>query len=120
MNSKCRLMLHCNGLKRSQTLEVVSKPRVKSKGKASGRSGKRSIREYVSIYRRLATQPLGFRWGFETTSTEFYEKQYRIDLIYFCLFFPDIGLRLRRIPAEAGSGRKLPTAYIRETERYKT
>ncbi len=33
-------------------LEVVLKPRIRSKGKASGRSGKRSIREYVSIYRR--------------------------------------------------------------------
>jgi hypothetical protein len=24
--------------------------------------------EYVSILKRLATQPLGFRWGFETAS----------------------------------------------------
>jgi len=50
----------------------------------AGRSGKRSIRKYVSIYRRSvmhlsvtewmriqlrrATQPLDLRWGFETTS----------------------------------------------------
>jgi len=27
-----------------------------------------SIHGYVSIYRRPATQPLGLRWGFETTS----------------------------------------------------
>jgi hypothetical protein len=26
---------------------------------------------YVSIYRRTATQPLGLRWGFETTSNRF-------------------------------------------------
>ncbi|MGD9134342.1 MAG: hypothetical protein PVF78_11880, partial [Desulfobacterales bacterium] len=25
---------------------------------------------YVSIYRRPATQPLGLRWGFETTSKQ--------------------------------------------------
>jgi hypothetical protein len=31
------------------------------------RSRKRS-HGYVSIYRRPATQPLGLRWGFETTS----------------------------------------------------
>jgi hypothetical protein len=49
-------------------LEVVSKPQIRFKGKASGRTGKRSIRGYVSIYRRPATQPLGLRWGFETTS----------------------------------------------------
>jgi hypothetical protein len=29
-----------------------------------------SIHEYVSIYRRPATQPLGLRWGFETTSNQ--------------------------------------------------
>ena len=51
-------------------LEVVSKPQIRSKGKASGRSGKRSIHGYVSIYRRPATQPLGLRWGFETTSKQ--------------------------------------------------
>jgi hypothetical protein len=34
----------------------------------AGRSRKRSIHGYVSIYRRSATQPLGLRWGFETTS----------------------------------------------------
>jgi hypothetical protein len=32
------------------------------------KSGKRSIHRYVSICRRPATQPLGLRWGFETTS----------------------------------------------------
>jgi hypothetical protein len=36
----------------------------------SGRPGKRSIHGYVSIYRRPATQPLGLRWGFETTSNQ--------------------------------------------------
>jgi hypothetical protein len=37
-------------------------------GQGAGRSRKRSIHGYVSIYRRPATQPLGLRWGFETTS----------------------------------------------------
>jgi hypothetical protein len=37
-------------------------------GQGAGRSRKRSIRGYVSIYRRPATQPLGLRWDFETTS----------------------------------------------------
>jgi hypothetical protein len=55
-------------------LEVVSKPQIRSKGKASGRSGKRSIHEYVSIYRRPATQPLGLRWGFEITSSVVSQK----------------------------------------------
>jgi competence protein ComEC len=36
-------------------------------GQGAGRSRKRSIRGYVSIYRRRATQLLGLRWGFETT-----------------------------------------------------
>jgi hypothetical protein len=46
------------------TLEVFSKPQIRFKGKAQ------ADREngYVSIYRRPATRPLGFRWGFETTS----------------------------------------------------
>jgi hypothetical protein len=37
-------------------------------GQGAGRSGKRSIHRYVSIYRRSATRPLGLRWAFETTS----------------------------------------------------
>ncbi len=37
-------------------------------GQGAGRSRKRSIHGYVSIYRRPATQPLGLRWGFETIS----------------------------------------------------
>jgi hypothetical protein len=37
---------------------------------SAGRSGKRSIRGYVSIYRRSATQSLGLRWGFDTTSND--------------------------------------------------
>ncbi|MDH3929852.1 MAG: hypothetical protein OEV22_18130, partial [Deltaproteobacteria bacterium] len=39
-------------------------------GQGAGRSGKRSIHGYVSIYRRAATQPLDLRWGFETTSKQ--------------------------------------------------
>jgi hypothetical protein len=49
-------------------MEVVPKFQIRFKGKASGRTGKRSIHGYVSIYRRPATQPLGLRWDFETTS----------------------------------------------------
>jgi hypothetical protein len=37
-------------------------------GQGADRSRKRSIHGYVSIYRRFATQPLGLRWGLETTS----------------------------------------------------
>jgi len=37
-------------------------------GQGAGRSRKRSIHGYVSIYRRPATQPLDLRWGFETIS----------------------------------------------------
>jgi hypothetical protein len=54
----------------SKPLEVVSKFQIRFKDKASSRSRKRSIHGYVSIYRRLATQALGLRWGFETTSKE--------------------------------------------------
>ena len=39
-------------------------------GQGAGRSRKRSIHGYVSIYRRSATQPLGLRWDFETTSKQ--------------------------------------------------
>jgi hypothetical protein len=42
---------------RYQGLEVVLKPDIRFKGKASGRSGKRSIHEYVSIYRRPVLHP---------------------------------------------------------------
>jgi hypothetical protein len=55
-------------------IEVVSKPQIRFKGKASGRSRKRSpaaggMSKY--IYRRSATQPLDLRWGFEATSINF-------------------------------------------------
>ena len=39
-------------------------------GQGAGRSRKRSIRGYVSICRRPATQPLGLRWGFGATSIQ--------------------------------------------------
>ena len=44
--------------------------------------------QYVSIYRRPATQPLGLRWGFETTSSV------RSALVGMLagLFFGDFGL----------------------------
>jgi hypothetical protein len=46
-------------------------------GQGTGRSRKRSIHGYVSIYRRLATQPLSFRWGFEITYKPSTNRQHR-------------------------------------------
>jgi competence protein ComEC len=43
-------------------------------GQGAGRSRKRSIHGYVSIYWRRATQPLGLRWGFETTFNQLRRK----------------------------------------------
>ena len=51
-------------------LEVVSKPKIRSKGKARVDEKAQHTWEYVSILKRLATQPLGLRWGFETTSNQ--------------------------------------------------
>ncbi len=48
--------------------EAVSKPQIRFKGKAQGDRESAAYIGYVSIYRRPATQPLGLRWGFETTS----------------------------------------------------
>jgi len=56
-------------------LEVVSKPRIRLKGKAQAdrESAVRHTFWRMSIYRRPAIPPLagplGLRWGFETTST---------------------------------------------------
>ena len=49
------------------TLKVVSKPQIRFKGKAQADRESAAYVEYVSIYRRPATQPLGLRWGFEAT-----------------------------------------------------
>jgi hypothetical protein len=40
---------------------------IRFKGKAQADRESAAYVEYVSIYRRPATQPLGLRWGFETT-----------------------------------------------------
>jgi hypothetical protein len=60
------------GLKGSDSLPTDNRSGFKTsdqvQGQGAGRSGKRSIHRYVSIYRRSATQPLGLRWGFETTT----------------------------------------------------
>jgi hypothetical protein len=53
---------------RDRTLEVVSKPQIRLKGKAQADEKAQHTRQYVSILKRFATQPLGLRWGFETTS----------------------------------------------------
>ena len=50
------------------SLEVVSKPQIRFKGKASRGLKTERTRQYVSISIRGTTQPLGLRWGFETTS----------------------------------------------------
>ena len=49
-------------------LEVVLKPQIRFKGKAPREFKAERTREYVSISIRGTTQPLGLRWGFETTS----------------------------------------------------
>jgi hypothetical protein len=52
------------------SVEVVSKPQIRFKGKAQADRESAAYVQYVSIYQRPATQPLGFRWGFETTSNQ--------------------------------------------------
>ena len=49
-------------------IEVVSKPQIRFKGKASRALEAERTRKYVSISMCGATQPLSLRWGFETTS----------------------------------------------------
>jgi hypothetical protein len=65
MNSNCK-----------QLQEVVSKPQIRFKGKASRGLKTERTRKYVSISiwacdelsRAGTTQPLGLRWDFDTTS----------------------------------------------------
>jgi hypothetical protein len=49
---------------------VISKPQIRLKGKAQAdeKAQSRQRRDEQYILRRLATQPLGLRWGFEATS----------------------------------------------------
>jgi hypothetical protein len=49
-------------------LEVVSKPQIRLKSKAHADEKAQHTCQYVSILKRLATQLLGLRWDFETTS----------------------------------------------------
>jgi hypothetical protein len=49
---------------------VVSKPQIRFKGKASRELKTERTRKYVSISICGATQPLGLRWGFGTTSRQ--------------------------------------------------
>jgi len=49
-------------------IEVVSKPQIRFKGKASRGLKAERTRKHVSISMRGTTQPLGLRWGFDTTS----------------------------------------------------
>jgi hypothetical protein len=52
----------------------VSKPQISFKDKAPVDEKAQHTWSYVSILKRLATQPLDVPWGFETTSriTQFY------------------------------------------------
>jgi hypothetical protein len=52
----------------ADSLEALSKPQVRFKGKAQADEKAQHTWWYVSILKRLATQPLGLRWGFETAS----------------------------------------------------
>jgi hypothetical protein len=61
-----RLCLFLSAKKESK--EVVSKSQIRFKGKAQTDRESAAYGQYVSIYRRSATQPLSLRWGFETTS----------------------------------------------------
>jgi hypothetical protein len=47
---------------------MVSKAQIRFKGKASRALEAERTRKCVSISMRGTTQPLGLRWGFETTS----------------------------------------------------
>jgi hypothetical protein len=47
---------------------VVSNPQIRLKSKAQADEKAQHTRQYVSILKRLATQLLSLRWGFETTS----------------------------------------------------
>ncbi len=50
-------------------MEVVSKPQIRFKSKAPIWLKSGACTQYVSILNQIATQLLGLRWGFETTST---------------------------------------------------
>ena len=50
------------------TLEAISKPQMAFEGKAKADEKAQHTREYVSILKRLSTQPSGVRWGFEMAS----------------------------------------------------
>jgi hypothetical protein len=70
------------------SLEVVPKPQIRFKGKAQADRESAAYMGYVSIYRRPATQPLGLRWGFETTSKRWLRITAQCSLFSYmmCLF----------------------------------
>jgi hypothetical protein len=49
-------------------IEAVSGPQIRFKGKAQADEKAQHTWGYVSILKRLATQPLGLRWSLETAS----------------------------------------------------
>ncbi len=69
-------------------------------GQDAGRSRKRGIREYVSIYWRSATQPLGLRWDFETTFHQLRRKLFGfflVSLLAICGTLPAVMLYFNQI-----------------------
>ena len=75
-------------------LEVVSKPQIRFKGKAQADRESAAYEQYVSIYRRSATQPLSLRWGFETTSKQI-ALFADISEVHRCILKADFGCRIR-------------------------
>jgi hypothetical protein len=56
---------------------MVSKLQIRFKGKAPADEKAQHTWSYVSILKRLATQPLDVRWGFEIISRHY--LQYMVD-----------------------------------------
>ena len=54
-----------------ELIEAVSKPQIAFEGKAKADEKAQHTREYVSILKRLSTQPSNVRWGFEMASNLF-------------------------------------------------
>jgi hypothetical protein len=50
------------------TIEAISKPQIRFEGKAKAEEKAQHTREYVSILKRLSTQPSSVRWVFEMAS----------------------------------------------------
>jgi hypothetical protein len=60
----------CPGKLHLISLEAISKPQVAFAGKAKADEKAQHTREYVSIVKRLSTQPSSVIWGFEMASMD--------------------------------------------------